>query len=131
VGNSVQPANHGAIRVQSAASIGIERAHQSHGHCFFIRFYSFPADQCCPRLYILLFLKIQFIQSRMNIQIFQIGMMIKTGPAAVVLTSLTVKSVVFGRLGILSIHDGKNALQPIKESGQNGIVKINWKIRQA
>jgi hypothetical protein len=46
----------------------------------------------------------------MNIQIFQIGMMIKPGPAAVVLTSLTVKSVVFARLAILSIHGGKNAV---------------------
>jgi hypothetical protein len=59
------------------------------------------------------------------------GMMIKTGPAAVILTSLTVKSVMFGRHGILSVHGGKNALQAIKKSVQNGIVKINWKIRQA
>jgi hypothetical protein len=67
----------------------------------------------------------------MNIKIFQIGVMIKAGPAAVILTSLTVKSVVFGRLGILSIHDGKNALQPIKKNSQNWIIKVNWKIRQA
>jgi hypothetical protein len=52
----------------------------------------------------------ELVQSYMNIQIFQIGMMIKPGPAAVVLTSLTVKSVVFGRLAILSIHGGKNAV---------------------
>ena len=58
-------------------------------------------------------------------------MVIKTGPAAIVLTSVTVKSVVFGCLGILSIHDGKNALQPIKESGQNGIVEINRRMCQS
>jgi len=70
----------------------------------------------------------QFIQSCMNIQIFQIGMVIKTGLAAVVLTSLTVESVVCGRLGKLSIHDGKNALQAIKKGGQNRIVKVNRKM---
>jgi hypothetical protein len=54
-------------------------------------------------------------------------MMIKTSPATVILTSGTVEPVVFGHLGILSIHGGKNALQPIKKNGQNRIVKINWK----
>jgi hypothetical protein len=57
-------------------------------------------------------------------------MMIKTSPAAVILTSVTVKSVVFGRLGILSIHGGKNTLQSIKKGGQIGIVKINRKMSQ-
>jgi hypothetical protein len=71
---------------------------------------------------------VQFIQSRMNIQIFQIGMMIKARPATVVLTSVTVKSVVFGRLGISLIHGGKNALQSIKKSGQTRIVKMNRKM---
>jgi hypothetical protein len=52
-------------------------------------------------------------------------MMKKTGPAAIVLTSATVKSVVFGRLGILSIHVGKNTVQPIKKNGQNRIVNFN------
>jgi hypothetical protein len=55
-------------------------------------------------------------------------MMEKTGPAAIVLTSATVKFVVFGRLGILSIHVGKNSVQPIKKSGQNRIVNINGKL---
>ena len=55
-------------------------------------------------------------------------MMKKTGPAAIVLTSVTVKSVVFGRLGILSIHVGKNTVQPIKKSGQNRVVNINGKM---
>lgn len=57
-------------------------------------------------------------------------MMEKTGPAAIVLTSAAVKSVVFGRLGILSIHVGKNPVQPIKKSGQNRIVNIKGKMYQ-
>jgi hypothetical protein len=61
-------------------------------------------------LYLPLSLGTELVQSYMNIQIFQIGMMIKSGPAAIVLTSLTVKSVVFGHRGILSIHGGKNAV---------------------
>ena len=126
----MQPANHRAIPVQSTASIEIERAHRSHGRCLFIRFCIFPADPCCPRLHFPLSLMIQLIQSRMNIQIFQIGMMIKPGPAAVILTSVTVKSVVFGRLRILSIHGGKNTLQSIKKGGQIGIGKINREMRQ-
>ena len=56
-------------------------------------------------------------------------MMKKTGPAAIVLASVTVKSVVFGRLGILSIYVGKNTVQPIKKCGQNRIVNINRMIR--
>jgi hypothetical protein len=55
-------------------------------------------------------------------------MVIKPRPAAVVLTAVTAESVVFGRLAILSIHGGKNALQASKKSGQTRIAKINRKM---
>ena len=47
VGDSVQPAYHGSIRVQDAQIIVIQRAHQPHGHSFFIGLCRFAPDLGC------------------------------------------------------------------------------------
>jgi len=57
-------------------------------------------------------------------------MMIKARPATVILTTSTVKSVVFGSLGVASIHGGKNGMQPIKKIGQNRIINVTREMCQ-
>jgi len=53
-------------------------------------------------------------------------MMIETGQAAIIRTPVTLKLIVLGCPVIVPVHGGKNISQPLKESSQKAVIKLNW-----
>jgi len=104
VRNSVKPADHGTTGIKKTEPVKIKRTHET---------YRFRACKCRGQLPA--YGKRQVCRCRplffgktgpsfYEIQIFQYGIMIKQGPAAVVGTSPAVKPVMGGGPGIGPVH---------------------------
>jgi hypothetical protein len=108
VGNAVQSAYHGPVSIKEADAVHTQRAHQSHRNPFCIGTIDFPANIQSLALYLRPFFTIKSIEAFKNIQVFQKGIMIETGEAAVVLAPLTVETIIIRRGLVFFIHDCKD-----------------------
>jgi hypothetical protein len=104
VGNAVQSAYHGPVSIKETDAVNTQRAHQSHWNAFCIGTIGFPANFQGSALYLSPFFTIEVIEAFKNIQVFQKGIMIETGEAAIVLAPRTVETIIIRRRLVFSIH---------------------------
>jgi hypothetical protein len=117
VRNTVQTAYHGAKGIQYTPLIAVQGAPKTRGASLRLRFCRFPADFTGQGLHLTLSLEIQLFKPCTNVKIFQICVMMKTGPATILQAPVTLKAIVIDRPGIRPVHGGKNTLQPPEEIG--------------
>jgi len=104
MGDAVKPTDHGAIGVKDAAFIPVQRAHRAKGLSLAIRVGNFPADLSGMQAYFLLRAGIQRVHAFHQVKILDQRVVIKAGPAAVVLASMALKAILPGNGIIGGVH---------------------------
>ena len=117
--DAMQPANHGAIRIQDAAGINVKGAHQSDGLPIVAGLFERIHNGDGPRYYRVLRFDAQSHQPLFKITILNEGVMVKSGAAAIVPTPIAGETILFGRPVIGVVHGGIDAPQLLYEIGQN------------
>ena len=118
VGDAMQPANHGAVRIQDATRVNVKGAHQSNGAPIVTGLFDSMHNFSGPQFYPVLHFGIEGHQPLFEIIILNEGMMVKPRAAAIVLTPIAGKSVMGGRPIVGIVHGSIDTLQLWHKSGQ-------------
>ena len=119
VGDAMQPANHGAIRIQNAAAVNIQGAHQSDRLSIVPDFCDGIDDRSSPQFYLYLSIGFERHQPLFKICILDEGVMVKPRAATIVPTPIAGETVLFGHPIIGIVHGSIVVLQLLYKVGQN------------
>jgi hypothetical protein len=107
MGNTVQSAYHGSIRIQGTKAPKIDRTHLLHRLSILISLIGFAAYGQRPLLHFSLFLVFKTTEPLFDIEEFNKCIVIEAGKTAVIFTILAVKAIIVGSLLVFLVHGCK------------------------